>query len=350
MKTIGVTDRARELEVFAAAVAGGSFSAAGRALGLTPSAVSRTLDRIEARLGVRLMLRTTRVLTLTAEGQVYLGTARRILADLNDAERQIADQGAPRGRLRVSAALSHGRLCVVPLLGAFADLYPHILVDINLTDAIADIPGGEADVAIRFGVLADSPLTARRIGQTGRTIVASPEYLARRGTPQIPEDLHDHNCMNFNFRRADPVWPFSKDGRDYALTVNGNIEANNGETLGQLAVAGVTERDDTPFWRACRTMEPPTELRRKISLFRSGGRLAEGLDELFRAVSWQSVMEGMGVRPRTWHPLTDRIPFEDIPAQLDHAAELLRRVVADLPTHQQFIDRHCAAPSPEIAR
>jgi len=185
------------------------------------------------------MLRTTRVLTLTAEGQVYLGTARRILADLNDAERQIADQGAPRGRLRVSAALSHGRLCVVPLLGAFADLYPHILVDINLTDAIADIPGGEADVAIRFGVLADSPLTARRIGQTGRTIVASPEYLARRGTPQIPEDLHDHNCMNFNFRRAEPVWPFSKDGRDYALTVNGNIEANNGETLGQLAVAGV---------------------------------------------------------------------------------------------------------------
>lgn len=239
MKTIGATDRARELEVFAAAVAGRSFSAAGRVLGLTPSAVSRTVDRIEARLGVRLMLRTTRVLTLTAEGQAYLGAARRILADLDDAERQIADQGAPRGRLRVSAALSHGRLCVVPLLGAFAAQYPHIVVDINLTDAIADIPGGEADVAIRFGVLADSPLTARRIGQTGRTIVASPEYLARRGTPQAPEDLHDHNCLNFNFRRAEPVWPFRKDGRDYALTVKGNIEANNGETLGQLAIAGV---------------------------------------------------------------------------------------------------------------
>jgi len=239
MKTIGATDRARELEVFAAAVAGGSFSAAGRVLGLTPSAVSRTVDRIEARLGVRLMLRTTRVLTLTAEGQAYLGAARRILADLDDAERQIADQGAPRGRLRVSAALSHGRLCVVPLLGAFAAQYPHIVVDINLTDAIADIPGGEADVALRFGVLADSPLTARRIGQTGRTIVASPEYLARRGTPQAPEDLHDHNCLNFNFRRAEPVWPFRKDGRDYALTVKGNIEANNGETLGQLAIAGV---------------------------------------------------------------------------------------------------------------
>ena len=239
MQPIGATDRARELEIFAATVEGGSFSAAGRALGLTPSAISRTIDRIEARLGVRLMLRTTRVLTLTAEGRTYLGAARRILADLDDAERQIADQGAPRGRLRVSAAFAHGRQCIVPLLGDFADLYPHILVDISLTDAIADIPGGEADVAIRFGVLADSGLTARRIGQTGRTIVASPDYLARRGTPQGPEDLHDHNCLNFNFRRAEPVWPFRKDGRDYALTVHGNVEANNGETLGQLALAGV---------------------------------------------------------------------------------------------------------------
>ncbi|WP_426038392.1 LysR substrate-binding domain-containing protein [Brevundimonas sp. DC300-4] len=87
--------------------------------------------------------------------------------------------------------------------------------------------------------MADSPLTARRIGETGRTIVASPDYLARHGTPQVPEDLHNHNCLNFNFRRAEPVWPFRKDGRDFALTVHGNIEANNGETLGQLAIAGV---------------------------------------------------------------------------------------------------------------
>lgn len=239
MQSIGSTDRARELEVFVAAIQSGSFSAAGRKLGLSPSAVSRTIDRIEARLGVRLILRTTRVLTLTAEGQTYLGAARRILADLDDAERQIADQGAPRGRLRVSAALSHGRLCIVPLLGQFAQMYPHILIDISLTDAIADVAGGQADVAIRFGILPDSPLTARRIGETGRTIVASPDYLARHETPQVPEDLHDHNCLNFNFRRAEPVWPFRKDGRDYALTVNGSIEANNGETLAQMAIAGV---------------------------------------------------------------------------------------------------------------
>jgi DNA-binding transcriptional LysR family regulator len=232
-------DRARELEIFAAVVAAGSFSAAGRTLHLTPSAVSRTIDRIEARLGVRLLLRTTRALALTAEGHAYVGAARRILADLDDVEQAIADQGAPRGRLRVNAALSHGRLCIVPLLGAFAQRYPHILVDISLSDAIVDIAAGQADVGVRFGPLADSPLTARKLGETRRVIVASPAYLALHGTPVVPEDLHDHNCLNFNFRRAEPVWPFRKDGRDYALTVKGGIEANNGETLGQLAIDGV---------------------------------------------------------------------------------------------------------------
>ncbi len=232
-------DRARSLQIFAAVVAQGGFSAAGRTLGLTPSAISRTIDRIEARLGVRLLLRTTRALSLTAEGHAYLIAARRILADLDDAEQSIADQGAPRGRLRVSAALSHGRLCIVPLLGEFALRYPHILTDISLNDAVVDIAAGQADVAIRFGPLSDSPLTARKLGETRRMIVAAPDYLARHGTPEVPEDLHAHNCLNFNFRRAEPTWPFRKDGRDYVLSVKGDIEANNGETLGQLATAGV---------------------------------------------------------------------------------------------------------------
>ena len=232
-------DRARALQVFAAVVDLGSFSAAGRALDLSPSAVSRIVDRIEARLGARLLLRSTRALTLTNEGRVYLQAARRILTDLDDVEQQIADQGVPRGRLRVSAALSHGRLCIVPLLGEFARLYPHILVDIALTDALVDVAGGQADIAIRFGPLADSALTARKLGETHRVIVASPDYLARAGTPRAPEDLHNHNCLNFNFRRAEPVWPFRRDGHDFTLSVKGTIEANNGETLGQLAAQGV---------------------------------------------------------------------------------------------------------------
>lgn len=223
------------MEVFAAVAGAGSLSAAGRGLDLTPSAVSRTIDRIEARLGVRLMLRTTRLLTLTAEGQAYLAAARRILTDLDDAEQAVADQGAPRGRLRVSAGLAHGRLVIVPLIRDFVALYPHILIDLGLTDAVVDVAAGQADVAIRFGPLADSGLTARKLGETRRVVVASPGYLARRGEPLTPEDLHDHDCLNFNFRRAEPVWPFRRDGRDFALTVRGPVEANNGETLTQLA-------------------------------------------------------------------------------------------------------------------
>jgi len=232
-------DRARALEVFAAVMRAGSFSGAGRSLGLTPSAVARAIDRIEARLGVRLLLRSTRALTPTAEGLAYLQSARRILDDLDDAERQIADQGAPRGRLRISAALSHGRLRVVPLLGAFTQAYPQILIDIALTDTLIDVAAGQADVAIRFGPLADSGLTARKLGESGRVIVAAPDYLRRYGMPTTPDDLKAHNCLNFNFRRVEPVWPFRVGGQDIALSVQGNIEANNGETLGQLATAGV---------------------------------------------------------------------------------------------------------------
>ncbi|MCB8835734.1 LysR family transcriptional regulator, partial [Escherichia coli] len=110
--------------------------------------------------------------------------------------------------------------------------YPHILIDVALTDTLVDIAGGQADVAIRFGPLADSGLTARKLSEARRVIVASPAYLARAGTPKFPEDLHAHNCLNFNFRRAEPIWPFRRDGRDFALSVDGGIVANNGETLG----------------------------------------------------------------------------------------------------------------------
>jgi DNA-binding transcriptional LysR family regulator len=236
---MGSFDRARDLSVFAAIASTGSFSAAGRQLALTPSGVSRTIDRIEARLGTRLLLRTTRALTLTAEGKTYLAGARRILADLDEVEQGIADQGAPRGRIRVSAAVSHGRVCIVPLLKAFTQLHPLIVIDINLSDEKVDVAQGQADVAVRSGPLADSLLMARRLGDNGRTIVASPEYLAERGTPRVPEDLARHNCLNFNFRRAEPIWPLAVNGETKAFTVQGSIEANSGETLLQLALDGV---------------------------------------------------------------------------------------------------------------
>jgi DNA-binding transcriptional LysR family regulator len=231
----GFVDLAGDLEVFTFVTDEGSFSAAGRRLKLAPSSVARVIDRIEARLGVRLLLRTTRSLVLTSEGRAYLSSARRILADLRETEHQ----SSPKGRLRVSISQLYGRMFVVPLLGAFIQRHPDILLEVISTDTVVDIAAGQADVAVRLGPLPDGPLTARKLGTTHKMIVASPHYLARRGTPMVPEDLHDHDCIGFTFKRAAPNWPFRREGRDYSLQIKGSVETNNGETQGQLAAEGV---------------------------------------------------------------------------------------------------------------
>ena len=233
-----VGGRSGEMEVLVRVAQEGSLSAAARTLSMTPSAVSRIIARTEQRLGTRLLLRTTRAITFTAEGEAYLRGARRILADLAEVEDAIADQSVPKGRIRVSAALGHGRLAIVPLVAAFSARYPNIVVDLTLGDEVVDILGGQADVAVRFGPLPDSPLTARKIGDTGQVVVASPDYLARHGTPRAPEDLLQHNCLRFNFRRAEPNWPFLRDGEVFSLKVCGNIECSSGEALAQLARVG----------------------------------------------------------------------------------------------------------------
>lgn len=230
--------RSGEMEVFAKVAQEGSLSAAARTLGLTPSAVSRIIARTEQRLGTRLLLRTTRAITLTCEGEAYLRGARRILADMAEVEEAITDQGVPKGRLRVSAALAHGRMKIVPLVAAFSARHPEVVVDLMLGDEVVDILGGQADVAVRFGHLPDSPLSARCIGETGQVIVASPEYLQRHGIPREPEDLLRHNCLRFNFRRAAPDWPFRREGQDFSLKVAGSIECSSGEALAQLARLG----------------------------------------------------------------------------------------------------------------
>lgn len=230
--------RSGEMSVFVTVAQEGSLSAAARALGLTPSAVSRIIARAEQRLGTRLLLRTTRALTFTAEGEAFLRGARRILADMDEVEGAITDQGVPKGRLRVSAALGHGRLTIVPLVAAFTARYPNIVVDLSLGDEVVDILAGQADVAIRFGHLPDSPLTARRLGHTGQVVVASSDYLKRHGTPLEPEDLLKHNCLRFNFRRAEANWPFIRDDKEFSLKVSGNIECSSGEALAQFARLG----------------------------------------------------------------------------------------------------------------
>lgn len=236
---LGKTDRTAEMTTFLAVACGGSLSAAARELALTPSAVSRIVTRLEQRLGVRLLVRSTRQLRLTSEGEAYALAARRILQDLQDTESSIASRGSPSGKVKISTATAHSRLTIVPLLKEFLQRYPDISLEIDVSDQIRDVHAGEVDVAIRFGPLPDSGLHARKLGETGRVVLASPEYLARAGVPQTPADLDQHNCLDFSFRRFESGWPFCQQQQVYFRQVRGNVIANNGETLVELALQGV---------------------------------------------------------------------------------------------------------------
>lgn len=232
-------NRAGEMQVFVRVVEAGSFSEAARLLLMTPSTVSKLISRLEARLGVRLIERSTRRLSLTAEGQIYYDRSQALLAELDDVERELAEGGRQTsGSVRVNASVAFGTLGLEPLLPAFWDAYPNIVVDLSLSDEIVDLYLDRTDVAFRIGRLPDSNLTARRVGVATRRIVASPAYLARHGTPLTVDDLAGHDCLGFNFRRAAPVWPLKEGGRIVDRMVRGSLLANNGETVRRMAVAG----------------------------------------------------------------------------------------------------------------
>ena len=236
-------NRAGEMQVLVEAVDRGSFSAAGRRLGLSPSAVSKLIARLEERLGARLLVRSTRLLVPTAEGEAYVARARRILGEIDEAERLITAGAAakPRGKLRVSATVGFGERCLVPLVPEFLGRYPEVELDLSLTDEVIDLVAERADIALRAGPMRDSSLKARKILESRRVIVASPAYLARHGTPRTPQDLSRHNCLRFNFRRSMDDWPFvdPASGEGYALSVSGNLEGNSGSMVRRLALDGL---------------------------------------------------------------------------------------------------------------
>ena len=236
-------NRAGEMEVFVLAAELKSFSAAGRKLGLSPSAVSKLVTRIEDRLGARLLVRTTRRLELTPEGEVYLGRARRILAEIAETERIVAEGAkvVPRGPLRVNASVGFGERYILPLLPDFLALYPEIELDLTLMDGVIDVIGERTDVAIRSGPLRDSSLKARKLLDSRKVVIAAPTYLARHGAPQRPADLAAHNCLRFNFRRAMDDWPFlAVDGQSVeAFEATGNMLVSSGAILRQLCLDGL---------------------------------------------------------------------------------------------------------------
>jgi DNA-binding transcriptional LysR family regulator len=231
-------ERSGEMEVFVRVVQEGGFSAAGRTLDLTPSAVSKLIARLEERIGTRLLARTTRALRLTEEGEAYHRAALRVLQDLNDTE-QAAASGAVRGRVRVNASLPFGTMFVAPSMPRFLARHPDLVVDLSFTDDVVNLLEQKADIAIRMGNLPDSAMIARKLGQSRRIVCAAPSYLKRNGIPTMPGELQHHNCLTFNFRRSRVGWPFRIKGRELELSIAGNLQVNNGETMRQVVLAGV---------------------------------------------------------------------------------------------------------------
>ncbi|WP_376702794.1 LysR family transcriptional regulator [Mesorhizobium sp. ISC25] len=232
-------NRSGEIEVFVRVVEVGSFSAAARALRMTPSAVSKLIARLEARLGARLVSRSTRKLQLTPEGAAFFDSGVRILADMAAAEREAAAGAAPRGRLRINSYVPFGQHRLIPLLPRFLERYPEISVDLVLTDDVIDLMEERADVAIRAGPLGESRLVARKLGQSRVVVVAAPSYLEARGTPKTPADLDRHNRMGFRFVRHLEGWPFiDAAGKPTTLSIIGNTLVSDGEAMRLIALSG----------------------------------------------------------------------------------------------------------------
>ncbi|MBZ6075541.1 LysR family transcriptional regulator [Microvirga puerhi] len=232
-------NRSGEMEVFVRAVEQSGFSAAARSLRMTPSAVSKLVARLEARLGARLVHRSTRRLQLTPEGVAFFERAKRILAEIDDAEREASFGAAPKGRVRVNSNVPFGLHHLLPLVPGFLDRYPDVRLDIVLTDQVVDLFEERADVAIRVGPLRTSQLVARKLGTSRMVVVAAPSYLSRHGTPKTPTDLEAHNRIGFNFARSFDEWPFKENDAVRTLPAVGNALAGDGETSRRMALAGV---------------------------------------------------------------------------------------------------------------
>lgn len=234
-------DKPGEMAAFVRVVEEGGFSAAARKLGVTPSAVSKLIGRLEDRLGARLLHRTTRSINLTHEGVAFYQRSVRILREIEEAEDAITQlHVAPRGTLRVNAAVAFATYQVVPLMPEFLERYPEIHLELTVTDRVVDLIEEGVDVAIRTGALADSSLISRLLAEDHRLICAAPAYLDRHGVPQTPDDLADHNCLAWMGNQGGlNDWPFDGPDGPYTVTASGNAEVNNGETLYEMALAGL---------------------------------------------------------------------------------------------------------------
>jgi DNA-binding transcriptional LysR family regulator len=234
-----MSDRWQELTVFVRAAESGSFSRAGRELGLSQPSVSRIIGELEARLGVTLFLRTTRRINVTDAGALFLDRAREILAELEDAEDAARGLDSLRGTIRLALPVVYGTREIIPRLPKFLGLHPLLRVEMSVADNRQDLVAEGADVAIRLGELGDSAFGARRLETLERMMVASAAYLKARGTPKTPADLAAHDCIFGPGNYGRDSWSFSRNGTEMSVDVHGRIHTDSGPGAFASVMAGL---------------------------------------------------------------------------------------------------------------
>ena len=233
-----MSDRLQELMVFVRTAESGSFSRAARELGLSQPSVSRIVSELETRLGVKLLLRTTRRVTPTEAGTSFLPRARQVLHELEAAEDAARGTDSLRGTLRIAMPVTFGTREVIPRLPAFLTAHPQLRIELMMSDDMHDLIAEGADLAIRFGQLTDSSFGARRLATAPRLLVAAPVYLATRGTPAAPADLSAHDCITGPGGLTRTSWVFHRNGAAFSVDVEGRIEATSGEGVIACVKAG----------------------------------------------------------------------------------------------------------------
>jgi len=233
-------DRLEAMTVLMAAVEAGSLSGASRRLGMPLATVSRKVSELERSLKTRLLNRSSRRLTLTDAGQLYAAACRRILDEVDEAERAASGEyRAPKGDLTLTAPIVFGRLHVLPVVVEFLKAYPEIDVRLQLSDRVAALQEEHLDLAVRIGNLPDSSLVATRVGSIRRVVCASPAYFAARGTPKRPADLREHDCISFEGLTAPDAWTFSAGKAETRVTTHSRLTVSTAEAAIDAAIAGV---------------------------------------------------------------------------------------------------------------
>jgi len=233
-------DRFHGIRVFAQVVESGSFAKAAARLGLSTTATSRHVAELEAHLQTRLLNRTTRRVSLTESGQAFYERAVQILSDLEEAEQEAARAAVvPRGTIKLTTSVAFGVRHVAPAIAAFLAQHPGVKFDVSLSERIVDLVEEGFDLGIRIGATGTENIVARRLGETRLVPCASPDYLARRGAPRVPEDLEKHNCLTYEYLTPRNLWRFrDPTGRERAVRVSGTLHANSGDFIAEAAARG----------------------------------------------------------------------------------------------------------------